>query len=799
MRVSLSWITRLLGGTALGITATELQARLSTRVAEIEGDLETSGPPLEGVVVGKVLSCVQHPNADKLRCTTVDIGSAVVPIVCGAANVAIGQTVAVATVGTVLTDPAGKSFTIKSAKLRGEPSEGMICAEDEIGLGAGHEGILVLSDDLVAGTPLGQALKIGDTVFVIENHALTNRPDLWGQLGWAREIAATLELPTPRTPATTWQPSAGEWSATINDDGCPVYCAAVIEGVHNSASPQWLRDALEACKIRPLGLLVDVTNFVMLELGGPLHAFDRRSLEGHAITVRSATAGEPFTTLDGKAHTLHIGDLLICDASKPVALAGIMGGVNSLVRADTTTIVLEAAVFRPERIRRTRIRTGIATDSSLRFEKGQPLEIAPAALNRAIELLHELCPGCRVSERFSAGTLAAEPRPITLDPTRVKRLTGLDVPLERQRQLLTGLGFEFTGDQTQAPWWRAKDIHGPADLVEEIARHFGYHHLVPEVPRLPAAAPAINLLRQAEHRARTVLSAHGWDEVGCYAFSSAIWANALAWDAATLISLANPLSSEQTVLRQSLLPGLAEAVARNRKHHASVAIYEVGKRYGTCFGSGETNDETVTVAGACAAAGDEAPAFAARDAALALLRGLGFTAIATVRATPHGELQTGRALDLYVNKQQVGVAGELPNPLRLLAGSTERIGWFSIALEPLIAAHGVLKPIAHVTPSRFQMVEREFTWICPDQLPYGDLVAATRQAAGDLCQGVELITIYRGKPYAAGEKAISLRVALQAADRTLEEKDLLQVTNRIITAVDKRTGAKQRADILPAV
>ena len=203
------------------------------------------------------------------------------------------------------------------------------------------------------------------------------------------------------------------------------------------------------------------------------------------------------------------------------------------------------------------------------------------------------------------------------------------------------------------------------------------------------------------------------------------------------------------------------------------------------------------VAGACAAAGDEAPAFAARDAALALLRGLGFHATATVRATPHGELQAGRALDLYVGKQQVGVAGELPTALRLLAGSTERIGWFSIALEPLIAAHGVLKPIAHVTPSRFQMVEREFTWICPDPLPYGDLVAATRQAAGDLCQGVELITIYRGKPYAVGEKAISLRVALQAADRTLEEKDLLQVTNRIITAVDKRTGAKQRADILP--
>ena len=670
----------------------------------------------------------------------------------------------------------------------------MICAEDEIGLGTGHDGILVLDAALAAGTPLQQALKLGDAVFVIENHALTNRPDLWGQLGWAREIAAALDLPTPKTPSTAWASSNGAWSAMITDDGCPTYCGAVIEGVSNATSPDWLRSALEACKVRPLGLLVDITNYVMLELGEPLHAFDRRSLQGTAITVRSATAGEAFTTLDGKAHTLNPGDLLICDALKPVALAGIMGGMNSLVQPDTTSVVLEAAVFKAERIRRTRIRTGITTDSSLRFEKGQPLEIAPAALNRAIELLQELCPGCRVVERFSAGRLAAEPRPITLDATRVKRLTGLDVPAERQRQLLSGLGFELKGDQTQAPWWRAKDIHGPADLVEEIARHHGYQHLVPEVPRLPAAAPIINVLRQAEHRARAVLSSHGWDEVGCYAFSSEAWAAALSWDTATLIRIAHPMSSEQTVLRQSLLPGLAEAVTRNRKHLASVAIYEVGKRYGTNFGAGETIDETVTVAGACSSGVDDAPAFAARDAAMALLRGLGFTPNFAVRNTPHPELQSGRALDLYVGKQHVGVAGEIPAALRSLAGSTERIGWFSITLEPLISAQGNLKPIIHEPPSRFQLVEREFTWICPEALPYGDLVAASRNAAGDLCQRVDLITIYRGKPYADGEKAVSLRIALQSTDRTLEEKDLVHVTSRIITAVEKRTGAKQRSE-----
>ena len=803
MRVSLSWITRLLDRPDLGITPPELQARLSTRVAEIESELEISGPALSGVVVGKVLTCVQHPNADKLRCTTVELGrlpdgtSRVIPVVCGAPNVAIGQTVAVATIGAKLTmtDKDGKEavITIKASKLRGEPSEGMICAADELGLGTDHDGIMVLDPALVAGTPLKQALQLGDTVMVIENHALTNRPDLWGQLGWAREIAAALDLPTPRTPSTGWPSLGSGWTATLADDGCSTYCGAVVDGVSNGDSPQWLRDSLSACGVRPLGLLIDITNFVMLELGQPLHAFDRRDVQGTAITVRSAAAGEAFTTLDGKTHQLAVGDLLICDAQRPVALAGIMGGMNSLVKADTTTVVLEGAIFRPERIRRTRIRSGVGSDSATRFEKGLPVENAPAALNRAIELLSQLCPGCRVTQRFSSGRLAAEPRLITLDPQRVTRMTGLVVPLDRQRQLLAGLGFTLRDDAVLAPWWRAKDIHGPADLVEEVARHHGYQHLVPEVPRLPAAAPLVNVLRQAEHRSRDVLSAHGWDEIAGYAFSSEAWVTALGWNG--LIRLANPLSNEQTVLRGSLLPALLEAVARNRKHLATVALYEVGKRYGSGVGVGVTPDETVVVAGACAAVGDEAPFYAARDAALALLRGLGHAPTFAVRQQPHSELQTDRAGDVLVGKRVVGVCGEVPRTLRMQASlEQDRCGYFAIELEQLVTATGSLKPVLHVPPSRYQLVEREFTWICPEALPFGDLAAATRQAAGDLCHAVTLITIYRGKPYAAGEKAVSLRVALQSAERTLDEQDLVNVCKRITTAVEKRTSATLRTD-----
>ncbi|MBN8526364.1 MAG: phenylalanine--tRNA ligase subunit beta, partial [Planctomycetes bacterium] len=370
MRVSLTWIRRLLA-TDLPVSDQELSDRLSVHTCEIEA-LHRTGPNLDKVVVGKVLTCDKHPGADRLRCTTVDAGGPQpLKIVCGAPNVAAGQTVAVATIGCSLTMPGkdGKpvSITIKEAKLRGELSQGMICAEDELGLGASHDGIMVLSDALKPGTPLATALGLGDAVLEVSNTAITHRADLWGQLGWARETAAILGLPAPAAPATAWSDDAQGFSARIADPGCWSYCGAVVEGVANAESPKWMRDLLEAAGCRPLGLLVDVTNFVMLELGEPMHAFDRRAFSGREVTARAARAGEKLATLDGRTHELVADDIVIADGERALALAGVIGGQASAVAADTTAIVLEAASFAPERVRRTRIRHGIATDSAARF------------------------------------------------------------------------------------------------------------------------------------------------------------------------------------------------------------------------------------------------------------------------------------------------------------------------------------------------------------------------------------------------------------------------------------------------
>ncbi len=830
MRVSLTWIKRLLAVPRLTLGDEELAARLTLRTAEIEHGLTRVGAHLDGVVVGKVLTCVKHPQADRLRCTTVTIGTGPeLKIVCGAPNVAAGQTVAVATVGTVIssTDAAGKTstFTIKPAKLRGEPSEGMLCSCAELGLdsarvgGAGgvsgaSDGILVLPDHLPAGQPLAQALGIADTVLSIENIAITHRPDLWGQWGWALEIAAACGLPAPAAPDVAWTPEPGPYRAEIRDAGCKAYLGAVVEGVDNRPSPAWLQDLLTACGVRPLGLLVDVTNFVMLELGEPMHAFDLRELSGTTVTVRGGDAGESITTLDGRTHALTPSDLVIADQSRALALAGIMGGQGSMIRADTSAVLLEAACFDGARIRRTRQRFGTATDSSARFEKSLYPELAVAGMNRCIALLREIIPTCRVTHRFHAGTLAAPVRRIALDPALAPRRIGLAISADEQARHLAALGFRSESGTVTVPWWRAKDVVQGMDLVEEIARSHGYDRLVPEAPRLIAEAPAANVLREHEHRARRALSALGWDEVATYAFTSPAWATALGWDAGQVIRLNHPMSAEQSILRLSLLPTLAEAVGRNRKHLDRVAIFEVGKRYGAGLGvvagvsAGITPDECLVVAGACAAAGDEAPFFTARDAAAGLLRGLGFASPdadapyvrALSGAGADAELSPGRAVELVVAPPGagraaapvvVGVAGELPKALRNLAGCPERVGWFRVDLERLLAALGPAKPVVHHPPSRFPAVDRDFTWECSEGTSFVDLARPTRAAAGAICQRIDLVSVYRGAPYPADRKAVSLKVVLQSDDRTLTDAEIQAVHQRVIDRVTA-TGAVLR-------
>ncbi len=804
MRISLDWVKRLLGVDELGHEPEELARLLTMHLAEIDA-VEATGPSLEGVVVGRVLSCQQHPNADRLRVTTVDVGSEQpLPIVCGADNVAAGQLVPVAPVGTVLqvrTAEGGvEALKVKKGKLRGEPSHGMICAEDELGLGTDHSGILVLDDDHPPGTPLDRVIATGDHVLVIDNHNINHRPDLWGHLGWAREIAAICDLPPPAEPDLDWEDTGDGFRVIIRNDDCSAYSGAVVGGLHNGASPQWMQDLLLAVGSRPHGLLVDVTNFVMLELGEPMHAFDRRQIAGDELIVRGAAAGEVITTLDETTVDLQPGDLLIADDQRSLALAGIMGGKDSMVRDDTTEVVLEAACFAPARIRATRIRTGVASESSNRFEKGLYPLLTRAAINRAIALLRAICPELTVSVRFSAGAGLASAccaeTTVAYQSEQLRRLTGFDLPAATQHELLARIGFTPTGDGLRVPWWRSKDITGAHDLVEEVARLHGYDAIAPCVPCLPAAAPTPNRLRNAEHRARDVLSALGWDEVATYGFISEAWCAELGLAAdERLIRLPHPLSQDQSVLRIHTLPNLLEAAGRNLRHLAAASVYEIGKRYGRGLGAGTCTDETLVLAGLHADPATDTPFYAARDALLELLAALGYRA--TVRAqaldaTPAG-LLPGRCAAITVDGQAVARVGEVDAALRRRAACEPAAAWFELELERLLATLPPPPPQQYRPVSRYQRVDRDFTFVCPEALTFAELEAVVASAARDLLCGIELAApIYRGEQIPPRHKALSLRVHLQAADRTLSEKELRKTSERIVTAVEKRTAARLR-------
>ncbi|MHC5068571.1 MAG: phenylalanine--tRNA ligase beta subunit-related protein, partial [Planctomycetota bacterium] len=440
----------------------------------------------------------------------------------------------------------------------------------------------------------------------------------------------------------------------------------MVEGVHNGESPAWLRELLEAAGIRPLGLLVDITNFVMLETGEPMHAFDRRRINGNHISVRSAGDDETLTTLDDRELSLSSDDMIISDDTAALALAGIIGGQDSAVAADTDTIVLEAATFRAAAIRRSRIRHGITTDSASRFEKHLPVELTAVAINRAIALLRDLCPGCRVSGRFSAGDGNVTSPRIAFDGTALTRYVGMELATNDQLTILERLGFTVHEcGEVSVPWWRRRDVEEITDLVEEVARIHGYHHLRPEVPRLPASVPHANPLRQAEHAVR-----------------------------------------RSRVLRMSLLPTLAEAAARNRRYFDGVTIYEIGKRYGVGIGRGITVDETLMVTGCCAAADDQTPFYRARDAALQALSTLGHHATVAAATSEHPAAVSGRHAELRIGKTVIGQVAELPANLASLADCNDPVAWFAINLEELVADCGHGAPIAFQAPSRFQQVDR---------------------------------------------------------------------------------------------
>ncbi len=764
MRAPLSWLREYV---TVDATAEEIATRLAISALEVERIIDVGVADTDGNVgrflVGRVLEVAAHPNADRLRVGHVDVGEGDArQIVCGAWNFEAGATVAVALPGAYL--PIFDA-PLDERELRGEASRGMILAEDEVGLGDDHAGIMLLPDGLEPGAPLVDVLPIRDRVLDVT--PTVNRVDLLSMVGLAREVAALLDgelhPPAPEDPKVV---DAAPVEITVEDrHGCPRYIGRVFSDVAIGPSPQWLRSRLHLAEMRPISNVVDVTNYVMHVWGSPLHAFDRAKLAGGRIVVRRARDREEIRTLDGTLRQLDTHDLLITDGEKAVALAAIMGGEDSEVTDATTDLLLEAANFEPLGILRSSERLALRTAGSNRWEKGVDPYLAENAAVLASRMLVDLAGARMTGEADVHDGLPARPV-VRFRPERASRLIGMDVPSDDQRATLTALGFEVSdGWDVTVPTWRARDVTREVDVIEEVAR--------PLLDRIPHTMP---LRRHAQGRlskdqrlrrvVEDVLSGAGLSE----AYTWSLVASDPSDDA---IRLPSPMTADQAILRTTIVPGLIEAARVGADlGQQDVALFEIARVY---LPSGEQlPTERWRLAG-IAAGGYEVA-----KGVLEMLYGTLGLELWVARGT-HPLLHPGKAAET-----EAGWLGEL-HPA-LLDGAW---GAFELDLETVAAA--VPERIVYEDVITYPATLQDIAVTVDGAVEVGALVDAAREAAGELLREARVFDIYRGGQIGAGRKSVAIHLAFQSPERTLTEEEASAVRDRIVAALAERFGAELRA------
>jgi phenylalanyl-tRNA synthetase beta chain len=754
LRVPVSWLSEYV---PIEMPLDELATRLSVSSAEVEG-IERRGVADPGPFkVGRVLEAVKHPNADRLQLTKVDVGeSAPRSIVCGAWNFGVGATVGVALPGAVLAD----GLTLERREVRGEISDGMILAEDEVGLGADHSGIMVLPE-AEPGTPLTDVLPLVDAVLVVEPTG--NRPDLQSIFGIAREVAALYELPLADMPGDSPHGDSPQKPVPIaieDFEGCPRYIGRVFEGLAIGPSPVWLRARLNAAGMRPISNVVDVTNYVMLALGNPLHAFDLTKLHEGRIVVRRAQEGEKLRTLDGVERALSTDDLVIADVDRAIALAGIMGGEETEINEETTSVLLEAANFEPYGIYRSSERLRLRTEGVNRWEKGVDPHLAGPAADLATAMILEHAGGKWTAQADVHAGLPEGPV-ITYRPERADTVIGIGTPAREQYALLGRLGFNQRKSDILVPTWRARDVTREIDVVEEVARF-----RLDDVPfTLPARRAMFGVLtreQQLRRRVEDALVGLGFAET---------YTPSLVPDDETTWKLPEPISVELTALRTTLIPSLIEAARRNIDAGARViALFEIARVY---LLNGELPNERLRVAGIT-------------QGGFLHVKGVVEVLYAALKADPdferatHPLLHPGKAA-----RTPAGILGEL-HP-RQVEGEW---GAFELDLADLFgAAH---EPVTYEDFITYPAVRQDIAVSVPENVTTGELVAAAREAAGPELREIRVFDVYRGEQVGAGRKSVAFSVAYQSAERTLTEEDAVRLRGAIVAELAKRFGAELR-------
>lgn len=820
MKISLNWLKSYID---TSLKAEEIANILTHIGLEVEGmeQIESIRGGLEGLVIGKVLTCEQHPNADKLHVTTVDLGQGEpLQIVCGAPNVAAGKKVVVATINTMLY-PTGEAegFKIKKSKIRGVESFGMLCAEDEIGIGTDHAGIILLPEDTPVGIPAREYYQIEDD-YLLEIGLTANRADAMSHYGVARDLAVYLQ--SHDMPYKLNLPDVSAFQAgsvtdksvqveVLNHEAAPHYMGLTITGTKVAESPDWLKTRLRSIGLNPHNNVVDITNFILHEIGQPLHAFDANKIKGRKIVVRTCPEGTPFVTLDGVERKLSERDLMICDEEKPMCLAGVFGGLNSGVTEETTEVFLESAYFNPVWIRKSAKRHGLSTDASFRYERGIDPNIAPYALKRAALLVTELAGG-----QISSPVTDIYPEPIQpfhfeISLDRVKRLIGKDIPDETIRKIIAALDVKIEQEEGETlhvavPAYRV-DVQREADLVEDILRIYGYNNV--EIPQAVHST-----LSYAPHPDREkvtnliadLLTANGFNEIMSNSLTKAAYYDDLkAYKAENCVRIINPLSSDLSVMRQTLLFNALEAVELNtNRRNSDLKLYEFGNCYwynpdkaseGGLAPYSEQNHLSILITGADHALSWNTKAqptsfYTLKAMVEKLFNRIGIDLNSAVMESLQSDLYR-EAVTYKINGKQIVEMGIVSKKIRSKFDIKADVYYLEMNFDAFLKLTKNHKVTVEEL-SKFPEVRRDLALLVDTQVTFSQLREIAFSVEKKLLKNVTLFDVYEGDKLPVGKKSYALNFVLEDTTKTLTDQVIDRVMSTLIREFERRAGAQIR-------
>ena len=848
MNISYKWLKDYL---KFDLTPEETSAALTSIGLETEGveEIETIRGGLKGLVVGQVLTCEVHPNSDHMHVTTVDLGGEVTQIVCGAPHVAAGQKVIVATLGTTLYD-GDKEFVIKKAKLRGVESNGMICAEDEIGVGTSHDGIIVLPEDTPVGMPAAEYYHL-ESDYVIAVDITPNRVDAASHYGVARDLNAYLgahdlkhELSKPSVAAfdklleadhiITSRISIPFQPIQIhveNAEACPRYSGITIAGVTVQESPEWLKTRLQSIGLRSINNIVDITNFILFENAVPMHTFDADKIKGGKIIVKTCPEGTPFVTLDGNEHKLSERDLMICNAEDPMCIAGVFGGLESGTTEQTRNVFLECACFHPTWVRKTARRQQLSTDASFRYERGVDINAIPYALRRAAILVKELAGGTILGDIVEEYPVQNEPAVVDLTYRRINTLSGIEIPVERVKQILDLLEMRILsedadGVKIEIPAYRV-DVYRDCDVIEDILRIYGYDRV-----ELPASVRTCSVSKTPTDISNSLqqliseqLTGAGFNEIMCNSLTAESFYEGLeTWPSAKLVHVMNPLSSDLNVMRQSLLFGGLQSIARNINHKAqSCRFYEFGN---TSFYNAErqavinelvasgqkTANEVMQEGralagyseeshlglwmtgnrnqGSWAVADQKATIFELKAAVLNILRRLGLDQALRQRQFSSDIFAVG--LDITSPKGKVlATLGIVSNKVLSRFDIGQEVYYADLNWKALMKDAAKVK-VEQQEIAKFPPVKRDLALLVDQTVQFADIERIAFDTEKKLLRSVSLFDVYEGKNLPAGKKSYAISLILQDTEKTLNDKAIEATMQKFIKNFEAKLGASLR-------